>query len=492
MRQILLQFFHTNHVVIYATYGQVFFVLGLAIALQSRKYSRLELAGSLPLLAGFGLSHGLVEWGHVFIPIQAEYLPGSIVQLLYLGQSFLLVTSFTLLLRFGVQLNTPELFSPRWGHMVPWAWYGVWWASLFAAWLFGAASPSRLLNDWEIISRYTMAFPGAALAAYGLRRHALARIQPMALPHIIAFLRLAGWALAVYAFFGGLVGPAASFFPANWLNYGLVERLTGIPVPVFRSLCGLVLTYGMIRALEVFQLETDRLIEEMEQRYLLTSERERIGRELHDGTIQAIYAAGLMIEDAARRLTDEPAVAHARLDQAMNSLNQTIQDIRRYIFELHRASSSTNLEEEIETLIKDLRVNTLIEVKLQAEGQPAYELSPDRRQHIVQIVREALSNVARHARACQVDVSLRWHRDGLILEIRDDGIGFEVADALLNDDDGAPLAGSSGHGLGNMRRRAGLLGGRLEIMSAPGQGTRLRLDVSYDGTEKTHANSAGR
>lgn len=492
MRQMLLQFFHTNEVVIYAIYGQVFFVLGLAIALQSRRYSRLELAGSLPLLAGFGLTHGLVEWGYVFIPIQAEYLPGSVIQLLYLGQSFLLVTSFTLLLRFGVQLNTPELFSSRWGRIVPWAWYGAWWASLFAAWLFGMASPARLLNDWELISRYTMAFPGAALAAYGLRRHALDRIQPMALPHIVAFLRLAGWALATYAFFGGLVGPASSIFLANWLNYELVERLTGIPVPVFRSLCGLVLTYGMIRAMEVFQLETDRLIEEMEQRYLLTSERERIGRELHDGTIQAIYAAGLMIEDAARRLTDEPAVARARLDQAMHSLNQTIQDIRRYIFELRTADGSASLEEELEALVQDLRVNTLVEVRLHTEGQPAYTFSPDRRQHIVQIAREALSNVARHAHARHVDVALCWHEDGLTLEICDDGIGFEVAEVLRGAEDGVPPAGSAGHGLGNMRRRAELLGGHLEVASAPGHGTRLRLDVSYGGTEKAHASSAGR
>jgi signal transduction histidine kinase len=488
MRQALLQFFNTNHVIIYATYGQVFFVLGLAIALQSRKYSRLELAGSLPLLAGFGLAHGMVEWGYMFIPIQAEYLPGSVVQLLRLGQVFLLVSSFTLLLRFGVQLNTPELFSPRWGRVVPWTWYGVWWASLFAAWLFSLASPSRLLNDWEIISRYTMAFPGAALAAYGLRRHALDRIQPMALPHIVSFLRLAGLALAGYAFFGGLVGPAAPFFPANWLNYDLVERLTGIPVPIYRSACGIVLAYSMIRALEVFQLETDRLIEEMERRYLLTSERERIGRELHDGTIQSIYAAGLMIDDAARQLTDAPPIVRTRLDQAMTSLNQTIQEIRNYIFELRAANGSARLDEEIEVLVKDFRINTLVEVGLRTEGQPRYELSLDRRRQVVQIVREALSNVARHAHARRVEVSLCWHGDGLSLEINDDGGGFDVPTGGLSL---RQNGGAMRRGLHNMRERAELLGGRLEIVSAPGQGTRLRLEAPYDKPKARDADSTG-
>jgi len=491
MREALLQFFQANQVVVYAIYGQAFFLLGFAIVLQSRKYSRLELAGSLPLLAGFGLSHGLVEWGYIFIPIHAQFLPASAVEFLHLIQMFLLVTSFVLLLRFGIQLNTPELFSPRWSRVVPWTWYGVWWASLFAALLSGRGAPSQLHPYWDIVSRYTMAFPGAALAAYGLRRHALEHIRPMNLPHIISFLRLGGLALATYAFFGGLVVPVAPFFPANWLNYALIESMTGIPVPIFRSVCGLVLTYSMIRALEVFQLETDRLIEGMGRRYLLTSERERIGRELHDGTIQSIYAAGLMIEEAARQLSDEPAAARARLAQAMSSLNQITQDIRRYIFELRTANGSAGLEDEIEALVKDFRVNTLVEIELQIEGRPAHELSPDRRQQVVQIVREALSNVARHAHARRVDVSLRWHSDGFGLEVSDNGVGFAVREAMPAGDSVAPAVRPTGRGLWNMRERAELLRGRLEISSAPGQGTRVRLDVPYDGTEATNAHSAG-
>jgi signal transduction histidine kinase len=491
MREALLQFFQNNQIVVYAIYGQTFFILGLATALQSRKYSRLKLAGSLPLLAGFGLTHGLVEWGYIFIPMQAQYLPASAVEALHLVQMFLLVSSFTMLLRFGVQLNTPELFSPHWGRVVPWTWYGVWWASLFAALLSGLGSPSQLHPYWEIVARYTMAFPGEVLAAYGLCRHA-DYIRSMGLPHVVSSLRLAGLALAVYAFFSGLVGPAAPFFPANWLNSALIEGLTGIPVPIFRSACGLVLTYSMIRALEVFQLETDRLIEDMERRYLLTSERERIGRELHDGTIQSIYAAGLMIEDAARRLTDEPATARARLDQAMSSLNQTIQDIRRYIFELRTANGSAGLAEEIKTLVKDFRVNTLVEVELRTEGQPAHELSPDHCQQVVQIVREALSNIARHAHARRVVVSLHWHDDEFSLEVGDDGMGFDVRSAMPVGDSGAPPAGSMGRGLWNMRERAELLGGRLELVSAPGQGTRVRLDASYGRTKATNADSAGR
>src|SRR5512147_1312672 len=100
----IAQLFAENERLILFLYGLVFFVMGLAIVLQSRRASRLELARSLGWLAAFGITHGLNEWGDLFIPIQAAYTPQTVIRLLYLVQLVLLSVSFACLLQFGVSL----------------------------------------------------------------------------------------------------------------------------------------------------------------------------------------------------------------------------------------------------------------------------------------------------------------------------------------------------------------------------------------------------
>jgi len=85
-------------------YGQVFFVMGLAVALQSRQRSQLPLARPLGWLAGFGLVHGLMEWGYLFVPIQAGFLPQPVIEALLVVQLLMKPISFALLLQFGVEL----------------------------------------------------------------------------------------------------------------------------------------------------------------------------------------------------------------------------------------------------------------------------------------------------------------------------------------------------------------------------------------------------
>src|SRR3990172_5658031 len=90
-------FFELNHDIILFAYGLVFFVLGLAIALQSRRYSRLDLARSLSWLAAFGFTHGLQEWGDLFIPSRRAYLSEPAIQILNVVQLVLLAVSFACL-----------------------------------------------------------------------------------------------------------------------------------------------------------------------------------------------------------------------------------------------------------------------------------------------------------------------------------------------------------------------------------------------------------
>jgi two-component system NarL family sensor kinase len=167
---------------------------------------------------------------------------------------------------------------------------------------------------------------------------------------------------------------------------------------------------------------------------------------------------------------DSPDEAKDKLAEVMKSLNNTIQEIRRYIFDL-RAEPETetaDLEDGLSKMLRDLRVNTLLSVDLNIDGEDLHLLTAERRQHVLRIVREAVTNISRHAHAKRVVVRLHWGVDSLRLRIADDGIGMTSLPA-----DGR------GQGLRNMRERTMLLGGKLTISGQPGRGVVIDLEVPY-------------
>jgi signal transduction histidine kinase len=458
----LRAWFVANRPIIVFMYGQVFFVMGIAIVLQSRRYSRLELARSLPWLAAFGILHGLNEWGDLFIPIQTAFLPDPLIHFLRAGQSILLAASFACLLQFGVELLRPLPERYRQLRLLPGAILFAWLIGPF--WIGLQLIPN--LDDWnsivDALARYFIGFPGGLLAAYALRRHARWRIAPLGLPSIYNTLRLAGLALAAYAIVGGLIVRAAPFFPANVFNSAWVTDALIVPPQVLRSLAGTVLAIAIIRALEVFQVETDQLIEQMEEAQVVAIERERIGRDLHDGAIQRVYAAGLLAE-SLRKKTDGP-VADG-LDRLMMTLNDAIADLRHFLSDLNSRDSTTDLNAVVTSLVDEARHASGAEVRwtpVTLSGLP-----PDRVTHLAAFAREALSNAVRHSQARVIEVKAIGADNHLQLIIRDDGRGFKP-DALR------------GYGLRNMRDRARLLGGEVTIDSKPGKGTGVTLDIPLE------------
>ena len=461
---LLHTFFQLNRQIIFFVYGLSFFVLGLAIALQSRQHSRLDLARSLPWLAAFGFTHGLNEWGDLFIPLQAAYLSDSAIWWLAVIQLLLLAFSFACLFEFGVLLLRPA-GRARILHAVTVGLVVVWMGSVLFLFFFSAPTLTLWRREASALARYAIGFPGALLAAYSLRRHALQRIAPLNVPHVVQMLRVAGVALAFYALFGGLIPPPAPFFPATLLNAQTFEAATGAPPSVFRSLIGLTLAVAIIRALDIFDLETERFIEAMEQQQILAAERERIARDLHDGVIQKVYAAGLLIESAQQQCPSTSPMVQ-RLERAAVVLNDAIADLRRNLGELRAPSSDTSLQETLRRLANDPRFQTLVDVALDLDLPAEDSLSAPRADHIVAIVQEALSNVVRHARARHVRIQARRAQDRLKLSIEDDGVGLP-----------RPLA--VGYGLRNMRDRAHLLGGELAITDGRGRGAQVRLDIPW-------------
>ncbi|HLF28018.1 MAG TPA: ATP-binding protein [Anaerolineae bacterium] len=456
--------FELNRDLIVFAYGLAFFLLGLAIAFQSRHSSRLDLARSLTWLAAFGITHGLHEWGDLFIPIQATYLSEPIVQFLRVIQLLLLVISFACLFEFGVTLLRP-LGRMRWLHGVP--------AGLLVAWAFTVffvvlpLSPD--LTDWHHtangLARYFIGFPGGLAAAYGLRQQTFRRIAPLNVPNIVSTLRVAGVALVLYAAFGGLIPPPLSFFPGSLLNSDTFEQAVGIPPLVFRSLIGLTLAVAIIRGLEVFEVETARTIEAMEQQQILAAEHDRIARDLHDGLIQMVYTAGLLVESAHKAVPPDSPVA-GRLDKAITVLNDVIGELRQTLGELRAAPSSLPLPGALQRIAEDPRFRSLVDVSLAIDLPAGDSLSPARTEQVLAVVSEALSNVIRHARARQVQIKAGLEDGRLRVTIRDDGLGL-------------PRQFEAGYGLRNMRERARLLGGQIDVTGVPGKGTTVTLDIPW-------------
>ena len=212
-------------------------------------------------------------------------------------------------------------------------------------------------------------------------------------------------------------------------------------------------------------LENHRLTEALHDLAVL-EERERISKELHDGVIQSIYSVGLSLQGSRSLLHRNPDLVAVRIDQAIAELDNVVRDVRSYIFELRpKTVEEFGLAAAVEGLVKEFEVNTLAHAELQLDDDACTLLGEDQQIHIVQIVREVLSNIARHAHATEVEVSFRVEGDVVELSISDDGTGFD------------PGSVRRGHGLSNMEERARKLGGTLEISPRNGKGTQHMLRI---------------
>ena len=200
------------------------------------------------------------------------------------------------------------------------------------------------------------------------------------------------------------------------------------------------------------------------RRLAVLEERERIGMYLHDGTIQSIYGVGLALENARILLQENPKIAEDRLQQAMEDLNHTIRDIRNYILDLRpRQLQGESLIDGLGRLISEFRQNTRVEVILAGPKTPLSDLPEMNAMSLFHICQEALANVAKHANASKVTIDLWTTADRVLLEVSDDGQGFEIG----------KTSKTVGHGLANMQTRVQNVGGDVDITSEPDEGTSI-------------------
>ncbi len=206
-------------------------------------------------------------------------------------------------------------------------------------------------------------------------------------------------------------------------------------------------------------LERARAQEEREM-FVVLEDRERIARDLHDVVIQRLFATGLQLQTAVP-LTVRPEVAR-RINASVDDLDATIRDIRRAIFELRTplaAALRTELREAVDAAAEALGFRPALDT-----SGPVDSAVPDAvRPELLAVLREALSNVVRHAGATSVRVAVHVAGSRLTLTVLDDGVGVEPTQARS--------------GMVNMRRRAEALGGTCDIGRAPGSGTLVSWTV---------------
>jgi len=211
------------------------------------------------------------------------------------------------------------------------------------------------------------------------------------------------------------------------------------------------------------------------RRLAILEERERIGMDLHDGIIQSIYAVGLTLEHARLLINEDKDAARHRIEQSIGDLNSAIRDIRSYILDLRpRQLHDESLMNGIQRLTTELRANTLLEIALQGpvDGFPSLEQA--NALALFHICQEALANIAKHARARTVQVTLWKTPQRALLEVSDDGRGFDFENQRL----------SIGHGLANMQTRARNVSGDVELTSEIGVGTTILAWVPYENNDQ--------
>jgi signal transduction histidine kinase len=215
--------------------------------------------------------------------------------------------------------------------------------------------------------------------------------------------------------------------------------------------------------------QADRWLQVARQNEIVNEERSRIARELHDSVAQHLLSIGMNLEWCRAQLTPDSPV-HERVSVAKELARNAVDRIRSAIFEL---SSMGGRDVDLATALRDLAHEfshaTRLPVKLRVLGES--RRVPEAAEHaLYQIAQESLFNAFKHARARQINMTLRFTGDALILTIADDGIG--ISETAMS------RRGERGHyGLRNMRARARELGGTFTIRPRDGGGTEARVRI---------------
>lgn len=470
-------FFVRNIIVVFFVYGLAFFTLGIALALTSRRESEFHFVRAIVPLAMFGFLHGIHEWVEMYQKIavlSSGYQPSTLDEVLRLA---LLAASFAMLLAFGFSLLTPDAKPWRAVWLPVAGVIGFWLTAVLIIALVLKPGSAEVLAEADVLARYSLGIPGALLGAWAL----MTQQRTFREHNMSQFGRDLIWAttaLLLYGVVGQIFVRPTALVPSNILNSTLFLQWFGIPVQLFRALAASVLLIFMLRALNAFDVESRRRLESINRARLIAlnqvvdaqeTERRRVARELHDAIGQSLTAIGLGLRGLESGIEHhhpaEELLGHVRelkgySSTALGELHQIIANLRPAILD------DMGLAAALKWYVQGYQQRRSIPSEFVVAGTPV-RLPSEFETVLYRITQEALTNSAKHARAGHVRVTLTFTPQETLLNIEDDGRGFDPETALQHAGRG------SGWGLLGMRERAGLIGGRLIINSTPGEGTRI-------------------
>jgi len=204
------------------------------------------------------------------------------------------------------------------------------------------------------------------------------------------------------------------------------------------------------------------------QQLAVMKERNRLARDLHDSVTQALYGVTLYAEAATRQLlSGETEMVVDHLCEIRATAQESLREMRLLIFELRLpALRSEGLAAALQARLEAVEARAGLDTLLQVDGD--LKLAPEVEEGLYRIAQEALNNTLRHARASGISVVLHRNDKAMTMHIEDDGVGFDLDEARVQ----------GGFGLKGMEERVARLGGKLHIQSGPGEGTRIKVEVS--------------
>lgn len=485
----MTEFFTQNIITVYFIYGLSFFSMGLAVWLEAGHNSESEFARALKPLIWFGLVHGFHEWFEMFLLIQVQINrdPGNSAVIDYL-RLVMLAVSFFFLVAFGIRLiavRIPFRTALLAGLVVVLIWLsGLIWI------IFSQPEGKLQIVSADVYTRYALAIPGAALTMWGLLLQRK-RFFDQGMHGFGNDVAMAALAFGLYGGIGQLFASPSAIFPSQFLNAPAFLGWFGFPIQVFRAAMACLAAIFIIRSLRAFEVEDHTRLEllrvsQQEERRRLESlrnellhrtvkaqenERQRIARELHDETGQALTALGLGLRGLSEIIESNPKKASQQARQLQELSSQSLVELQRLVSGLHPPQlDDLGLLAALRWFASETLSRFNLPVEVYCTGN-CKEIPLDTRVVLFRIAQEAITNIVRHANASKAILHLSIFPDRYTLEVEDDGAGFDVETCMKKGPEEPCL------GLMGMMERAAILGGSCEITSHPGQGTQVQVEV---------------
>jgi len=456
-----------SFIILFFVYGISFFIMG-AIALQHKvpKETSFPLLKAINYLGLFGIVHGFVEWLIMFAI--ADLFPKEKLILLMAAVLFN-AFSFTILLYFSIKIADYKGKGSKFLEWLPWTIFTVWLFFYQGATLKNGGVSLTINVDYDTLGRYFIGFPAAIITAIVLVYHARI-LKAMKLQRAVIKFKLLAASFASYGIFAGVLVNRSDFFPASIINKQAFLDVFGIPVEFGRMISAVLITVLFIGIMDIFRLESELIMHSLERERVASQERRRIGRDLHDGIIQDLFASGLQIESLL--MENEVEVLHRGLRHIKNDLNSTIQDIREFIEavsteQMGMEQFKMQLDESINNFKKITKAVIILDYQI--PDITIRYLSSDKLTQIYYIIQEATNNSIKHAKSSTINIKIGYDMKSVVAEVRDNGEGFNIE-----------LAGNKRKfGLSSMKERTASIGGTLNIDSSQ-NGTTVTLNVPWE------------